>query len=228
MFRFICVALSLVAAGLVVGLGEQDSARSARWSAAAPSRGRVVDESGTPLRGVRYWVSGNEERTADDWQVVFFSGVAEMRFTDEEGRFEIPGRTGLRSDLDFDLSGFVPVFVQGLEPGQERSVVMQRGFDVRGRVRQRTGDGESSVDGARVSIRRPNPRGLWFQTDVATDSAGEFVFPGFLARANGAEITGPKDAGWQLVCAGASFDLPERVARAIDDLEVEVAIRRGD
>lgn len=195
-----------------------------RFQAAAPSRGTVVDESGNPVAGVRYGSSGFEERTADGWRVMHFSGLAEMRFTGSDGRFEVPQREGLRSDVDFDKSGFVPVFVRGLESDREIQVTLRRGLDVRGSVRQRTPSGESAAEGVRVVLRRPNPRGLWFETEAFTDARGEFAFPGFLP---GSQSQGAEGPGWQLVCSGAVLDLPAHVDRPIDDLRVEVALGRG-
>jgi hypothetical protein len=105
---------------------------------------------------------------------------------------------------------------------------MQRGFDVRGRVEQRSDADGHPGEGARVSIRRPNARGLWFETEVATDLTGGFSFPGFLQRSAAGEEHAAPDSGWQLVCAGAVYELPERSDGPIDGIRVEVVIRREE
>ena len=216
-----------VAASLLVLLCPLRSVPEPAGLGPAVSGGVVVDEDGRPLQGVRYWVSAHEELTSEGWTLVQFLGIAQMQFTGEDGRFEVPAREGLRCDVDFDASGYVPSFVQEFELGEDVRVVMHRGFDVRGRVRQRQDGSIRPAEHARVSIRRPNARGLWFETEVLADSAGEFVFPGFLARSDHGEECSPEGWGWQLSCSGAVFELPERVDRPLDDIEVEISIRRG-
>ena len=181
-----------------------------------PVRGVVVDEQGRPLPGVRLWISGFEERAGKGWNVVHFTGQPRIQTSDARGRFEIPGRDHLRYDLDFDLDGRRPAFVQAAEPGADLRVVMEAGRALRGRVVQVGPDGERAIEGAPLAVTRPNGRGLWFQSERRSAADGSFAFAGFLPP-EGAE-------GWVLRCAGASLPL-EGVD--VEGLRVEIRMTDG-
>jgi len=188
-----------------------------------PVRGIVVDETGQPLGGVRWWISGNETLQDGQWVVTHFLGLAKVETTGADGRFELPCRAETRYDLDFDADGFTPAFLQELESGADVRIVMRRGFTVSGRVFQRV-DGEARPLGfVQVEMRRPNERGLWFTSQRTTDLEGRFTFDRFLPAGS------PDQAGylWQAFCAGATLDLDPTPSGPIDDLRVEISITHG-
>ncbi len=187
----------------------------APFSAAAPVRGVVVDEEGAPQPGVRCWVSGFEQLQGDTWVVTHFSGKTRIHTTGPDGSFEISARTGLRFDIAFDAAGFSPSEKTAVEPGAELRVVMRKGRTVSGRLVQIVNGSEQPIESARVTIRRPNPRGLWFETERWTGSEGRFRFTNFLpAEGGGAE--------WQLVHGGAVLPLATGPGEEVLDVRIEV------
>lgn len=186
--------------------------------AAQRACGVVCGADGAPLGGVRYWVSGCEERTAAGWHLVMRSGAAQQHFTTASGRFELHVSPELRVDVDFDAPGLAPAFAQALEAGSETRVVLRRGSDVRGRLVQRFGEQSRAIEHGIVSIQRSNPRGLWFERSVSTDADGVFVFTGILPS----EFAG---CSWRLSCAGAVLELSEPTATGLPEQRVEISMQ---
>jgi hypothetical protein len=184
-----------------------------------PVRVAVVDEAGNPLEGVRWWVSGHETRQDGQWVLTHFLGFPRIETTGTDGCFEIPGREGLRYDVDLDADGFAPAFLRRLEPGAQPRVVLRRGQTVSGRVVQVVDGVERPLLSVPVELQRPNARGVWFSSQRATAPDGRFVFDRFLPDGEG-------DMDWRLVCAGAFMELGPGLPGPVDDLRVEVSITR--
>lgn len=201
--KVIAVALSVLAVPLLQDSGET----------VAPIRGQVVDEDGSPIAGVRYSISGEEILEDGEWYVALTTGRSPIMSTDEQGRFELPGRRGVRYDLDFEFDGMAPVFLTRAEAGADLEVVMRPGLDVSGRV---VIDGVVGMSGFQVGLERPNGRGNWFQTSTSTGADGSFEFPGFLAG-----------EGWQLTLGGGVLRVDLMTDDAPDDLLIDVRVSRS-
>jgi len=187
-------------------------------------RGRVVDDGGAPLAGARAWISGWELRTEGGWQVVHYSGLPRVHLTGTDGRFEVSGHKDHRVDLDVDSPGFAPAFVRQVELGTELHIVLRRGWDVGGRIVQRTPSGEVPAPHGRVTIQLPSSRGLWYQNTVLSGADGRFTFPGLMPRAGSCAEA---DTRWLLNVGGATFELPETVSHPIDDIRVVIEVTGG-
>lgn len=191
--------------------GAPDPARSAAPEAPltqepAPADGiarvRVVDPGGDPMADVEWWVSGHEELNDGEWTRVFFSGLPQHHWTADDGMIEVPRREGIRFDLHVVAHGYVAAEVHSLEANEVRALVLKPGLDVTGTVLVSEAEGTSPLGGARVELRRPNPRDRWFQRDLRTDEEGRFRFEG-LVDPNAKDSS----SGWQLVCAERAVDL---------------------
>lgn len=195
----------LLALALALTLGVAGPSRPARqhsppFSPATPVSGVVVDDKGTPLPDVRYWASGFERQNGDTWELTHFTGETRVHTTGRDGRFEVPGRVGVRCDITFDSRGFAPAEKRALEPGTELRVVLRKGKTVSGRVVQSDGEMESPVVGTGVVIQRANPRGPWFTSRRRTDDTGRFEFTNFLPPDE-------DDPAWELVYGGVAVPL---------------------
>lgn len=220
------VLSALLLSSLAVSFPDPDPGQEP-FTPAAPIRGVVVDEAGRPLGGVRYWISGYEERQGTSWVLTHFTGGTRIHFTEPDGSFEVPGRAELRYDLDFDSEGHTPAFVLRAEAGSEQRVVMRRGRDLAGRVVQVDDEGERPIHHARVSVRKPNPRGLWFERETTTGADGAFEFPGFLPSGEAGQDIPGGDAGWGVVCAGAHLPLRQAPGEDVDDVRIEIRMARA-
>ncbi len=210
---FVVLLLAFLAADLANRGGPQDTAT-------APIRGVVTDEGGATLGGVRYWISGFERRDGNSWRLLHRSGEPRYAWTGPDGSFEVPGHADLRYDVDFDADGYSPAFLLQAEPGSQHQVVMRKGRTVSGSVVQQVPGGPKTVAHAPVSVRRSNPRGLWFERKVATDADGLFVFRHVLP------IWEDGACEWSLDYAGARLSLDPDDVEGVDDILIEVRIER--
>lgn len=182
------------------------------------ARVRVVDPAGNPVERAEWWVSGHEEPSGDDWSRVFYSGFPQHHWTGADGMIEVPPWNGLRYDLYIVAPGFTAAEVHSLEADQMRGLVLTPGLDVTGTVLSSAPGGPTPLAGARVELRKPNPRDRWLQRDLRTDSQGRFRFEG-LVDLNPSGST----QGWQLVCADRVIDL-EWAANGSEVVPVEIEL----
>ncbi|MEZ5978583.1 MAG: hypothetical protein R3F34_10225 [Planctomycetota bacterium] len=189
--------------------------------------GTVVDEFGAPIEGVRYWISGTEQRQADgSWQLVHYLGMVQQRTTGADGRFEVEFAKDHRVDVDFDRDGYTPSFERKLGAGAQHRVVMRRGQDVTGRVVQIASDGSTiPVEYSPVAIEIPNDRGVWFERRIVTDHSGWFTFDDFLPpTTDEPRGDGPFDTMY-LNCAGARLEIESRSDEPVEAL-VTISVER--
>jgi hypothetical protein len=185
-------------------------------------RGRVTDETGKPLAGVEWWVSGFEEWREGNWQVVFRTGRTRKQTTDKDGRFEIQFHEKLRYELVFDKSDYGPVFLYQISADSpEIHVVMKKGLPLRGTV-TRLGTGKPCVHATIVELRLPNPGGTWFNRSAPVGADGRFQFfvcpPPCLPNRSEA----PK---WQLVCAGEVVEIDVLEGEPIEEIHFQIDVK---
>ncbi len=188
-------------------------------------RGRVTDEAGKPLAGVKWWISGIEEWRDGSWELVFRMGVARIQTTDEDGRFEVTFREKVRYDLQFDKWGYGPAFLyQVSAQSPEIHVVMRKGLPVRGTV-TRLGTNEPCVDATVVELRLPNRRGVWYKKSTLVHHDGKFQFfacpPPQPPKWFGCE----RPTKWQLVCAGEVVEIDVVKAKPVDEIHFQIEVK---
>jgi len=190
-------------------------------------RGKVTDETGNPLAGVEWWVSGFEEWREGNWQVVFRSGRTRKQTTDKDGRFEIQFHEKLRYELVFDKSDYGPVFLYQISADSpEIHVVMKKGLPLRGTV-TRLGTGKPCFRATIVELLLPNPRGDWFKRSAPVGPDGKFQFfvcpPPHLPKW---DVRPP--LRWQLVCAEEVVEVDVLEGEPIEEIhfQIDVKVRR--
>jgi len=204
--------------------------------------GRVTDEEGKPLAGVKWWISGIEELRNGHWIVVHRTGIAREHITDADGRFVVKFHENIRYDLQFDRWGFGPVFVYQIsQETPEINVVMKKGVPIRGSV-TRLVDGTRepvSAGETMVKLRLPNPRGRWYSKRVFLDHQGNFecfasVPPQppmeYVLSANGeSRPYRSQKAKWQVVFAGEIVQIDVEEGKQVDEIhfEIQVKVTRG-
>ena len=184
--------------------------------------GRVTDETGKPLAGVEWWVSGFEEWREENWQEVFRTGLARKQSTDKDGRFEIQFHEKLRYDLQFDKWEYGPAFLYQISADSpEIHVVMKKGLSLRGTV-TRLGSGKPCFRATTVELCLPNPRGAWFQKTAHVDHKGKFQFfvcpPPCPPNRSGT----PK---WQVVCAGEVVEIDALEGEPIEEIHFQIDVK---
>ncbi len=186
-------------------------------------RGRVTDETGKPLAGVEWWVSGFEEWREGNWQEVFRTGLARKQSTDKDGRFEIQFHEKLRYDLVFDKWGYSPAFLYQISADSpEIHVVMKKGLPLRGTV-SRLGTWKPCSRATIVELLLPNPRGDWFKKSAPVGPDGRFQFlvcpPPCLPNWRGQP---PK---WQLVCADEVVEIDVLEGEPIEEIHFQIDVK---
>ena len=203
--------------------------------------GRVTDEQGKPLAGVKWWISGIEELRNEHWVVVHRLGSPREHVTGEDGRFVVKFYENIRYDLQFDKWGFGPVFLYQISPiSPEISVVMKKGVPIRGSITRLVDGTQKPVSGGPgVELRLPNPRGQWYSKRVHLDHHGKFEcfaspppqLPIDSRLACESEefrqmLQSPK---WQVVFAGEILEIDVEQGKQIDEIhfEIQVKVNRG-
>ena len=123
--------------------------------------------------------------------------------TDPQGRFTLPSDRGAAYDLQFELDGMAPVFLNRVPVGTMLEVTMRPGLDVGGQVVVEGLRG----GGVRVGLLRPNERGTWIERSVETGPDGRFEFPGVLG-----------DEDWFLTLGGAPLPVDLTVDEPQDNI----------
>ena len=139
-------------------------------------KGQVVDETGKPLEGVTWMISGIEELHDGKWTRVHRTGVPRKDTTDDEGRFVVSFPERLRYDLQFRKSGFAPAFIFEVSADSpEIRLTMKRGERIHGTVKRLIDGQLKPVPMASVELRLPS-WDFWYQERVFTGPSGEFEF----------------------------------------------------
>jgi len=203
--------------------------------------GRVIDEQGKPLAGVKWWISGIEELRNGHWVVVHRLGFPRKNVTDADGRFVVKFYENIRYDLQFDKWGFGPVFLYQISAiSPEISVVMKKGVPILGSVTRLVDGTKEPVSGATgVELRLPNPRGRWYSKRVHLDHQGKFEcfaspppqmpIDSRLACESEEFRQMLQSPEWQVVCAGEIVKIDVEQDKHIDEIhfEIQVKVNRG-
>jgi hypothetical protein len=203
--------------------------------------GRVTDEEGKPLAGVKWWISAIEELHDGHWIVVHRSGVPLENKTDVDGRFVVKFYENVRYDLQFDRWGFGPVFLYQISASSpEIKVVMKKGIPIRGSVVRLVNGTREPVSGASmVELRLPNPRGFWYSRLVYMDHQGKFecfASPSplppteFLLTCKGKACSlMSRPPKWQVVFAGEIVQIDVAEGEKVGEIhfEIQVKVTRG-
>jgi hypothetical protein len=203
--------------------------------------GRVIDEQGKPLAGVKWWVSGIEELYEGHWIVVYRTGIPQEHTTGSDGRFVLTFQKNARYDLQFDKWAFGPVFLYQISAtSPEINVVMKKGVPIRGSVtRLVNGTREPASGATMVELRLPNSRGLWYSKKVFVDHQGNFEcfaspppqpLTEFLLTCNGKAFQHrSQPAKWQVVFAGEILEIDVEQEKQVDEInfEIQVKVTRG-
>lgn len=202
--------------------------------------GRVTDEAGKPLAGVKWCISGIEELRNGHWVVVHRLGRAREHITGEDGRFVLTFRENVRYDLQFDRAGFAPVFLYQISATSPQvNVVMKTGIPICGSVARLVNASPEPVTGkTMVELRLPNPRGLWYSRGVFVVQGNFRCFASpppqppteFRLTCNGkARRYRPEPAKWQVVFAGEIVEIDVEEGKHVDEIhfEVQVKVTRG-
>ncbi len=215
--------LSLVAALLGAGCGEK------RRSGAQVVRGRVTNEEGTPLAGVKWCINATEEFQDGEWVLVMRSGALRKNSTDEHGCFLLAFHEQIRYDLQFEKPGFAPAFLfQISAEASHIDVVMRRGEEIRGTVVRLIDGRREPVSGTMVELRFPT-RDYWYQVRAFTDTSGKFGFracpPPAVPVGCADKTCRPAARRWQLVYAGQVVELDVRDGEPVEAIDFEVEVR---
>lgn len=181
--------------------------------------GRVVDQAGNLIENVRWRIGAVEDWRDGRWALTHYSGVPREYFTDGEGRFELPFHGRQRFDLQFDRSGFGPVFLYRVaQEASELRVVMKAGILVRGTVV--CSDENLFRERVLVELRLPG-RDFWFQQKTLTDADGHFEF---YASTPPLEPGRAAPSRWQIVCAGKVVLIDVTDAEPVD-VQIELSVK---
>jgi hypothetical protein len=188
--------------------------------------GKVTDETGKPLSGVTWSISAIEEWRDGKWEVVYYTGRTLEHTTAENGQFEVTFHGNQRYDLQFYKWGYGPSFLfQISSDSPELHVIMKPGVLVSGEVEVLGKSAHAFGGEILVSLRLPNPRGLWFKRSTCVDHAGKFRFhAGPPPTIPGLQEV-PK---WQVVCAGEVVTIDVEENTPVDQVifEIEVTSKR--
>jgi hypothetical protein len=198
-------------------------------------KGQVVDETGKPLEGVTWRISGIEELRDGKWTRVHRTGEPCENTTDGEGRFVVPFRERLRYDLQFRKFGFAPAFIFEVSADSpEIRLTMKRGESIHGTVKRLTDGQLKPVPMASVELRLPS-WDLWYQERVFTGPRGEFEFracappsePPF-PSGNLVEGTGKQDSPlkrkWQVVYEGEVVEIDVHDGEPVEAVDFEIVV----
>ena len=177
------VILALTLAGLTVpGIFAADPPVSGRNQdvAAAPDqppgrktqvKGQVVDESGKPVPGAAWKISGTEVLRDGKSTRVIRLGDSVDSFADAEGRFVISFGEPIRFDLQFHKPGFAPAFLYEIAADfPDLKITLKRGESIHG-----TAISGRAAAGVKVKLRLPS-QDLWYEEETFTDANGKFEF----------------------------------------------------
>jgi hypothetical protein len=164
--------------------------------AAAPATGlltgRVVDESGEPITGVRVGARflATREFSMLDLEAKHDEREVAVDVTDDEGHFELEVPAAHPVDLDARRTGFGTAYERGLYAGEKRDVVLRRAASFTGRV-VRADDGRpvpdvqlrgwSTVTRAEISQGESGPDGSFRFEDLPPGPLSYEVEPHVLA-----------------------------------------------
>ena len=195
---------------------------------AATVSGKVTDEAGTPLGGVRWQISAIEEWREGEWEIVHYSGVWPVNTTGDDGRFQVTFHGKVRYDLQFDKWGFGPVFLyQVSAESPELHVVMKEGSLVQGRVTRSSTKGPCN-EATMVELRLPNPRGVWYQKTTLVGPDGEFRFfacPPAQPPLDCKTHCKQQPIKWQVVCAGEVVQIDVEEGKPVDEIHFEIDVK---
>lgn len=203
--------------------------------------GRVIDEEGKPLAGVKWWISGIEQLHKGRWIVVHRLGDSKEHVTDADGRFVVKFHENIRYDLQFDKWGFGPVFLYQISArSPEINVLMKKGIPINGSVNRLVDGIPKPVIGVPlIELRLPNPRGHWYSKRVYTDHEGKFkcfvspppqlpIDPRLACESEEFRqmLQSPK---WQVVCAGEIVEIDVEEGKQIGEIHfvIQVKVTRG-
>ncbi len=200
----------------------------------ATVQGRVTDEEGKPLGGVKWWISAREKFSDGRWGHEMRTGIPARKNTDKDGRFLLTVPDQVRYDLQFEKYGFAPAFLFRVSAEASRvDVTMRRGQVVRGVVARLIDGRRKPLPGTRVELRLPT-RDVWYAAQAITDSEGRFEFrvcpPPLDPSAAGVTCSSktcpePKRSKWQVVCAGEIVELDVREGEQVESIDFQLAIR---
>lgn len=184
--------------------------------------GKVTDETGKPLSGVTWWISAIEEWRDGKWEGVYYTGDTREHVTDDNGHFEVTFHGNQRYDLQFYRWGYGPSFLfQISSHSPELHVIMEPGVLVSGKVEVRGKSVHAFGGEILVSLRLPNPRGLWFKRSTRVDHAGKFRFH----ASPSPEIPGIQEIPkWQVVCAGEVVTIDVEENTPADQVIFEIVV----
>jgi len=169
-------------------------------------KGQVVDESGKPVPGAAWKISGTEVLQDGKWIRVMRLGDSVESFADAEGRFVISFGEPIRFDLQFHKSGFAPAFLYEIAADSpDLKVTLKRGEIIHG-----TAISGRAAAGVKVKLRLPS-QDLWYEEETFTDASGKFEFracappmepqlPPGISSGPGARLNPPPIRKWQVVC----------------------------
>lgn len=185
-------------------------------------RGRVTDETGKPLAGVEWWVSGIEEWREGNWQEVFRTGEARKQSIDKDGRFEIQFREKLRYDLQFDKWEYGPAFLYQISADSpEIHVVMKKGLPLRGTV-TRLGTGKPCFRATIVELLLPT-RDFWFKKSTLVGPDGRFQF--FVCPPPCPPTWVGRPPKWQVVCAGEVVEIDVLEGEPTEEIHFQIDVK---
>jgi len=190
--------------------------------------GKVTDEAGTPLGGVRWQISAIEEWHEGGWEIVFYTGDPPVNITGDDGRFEVTFHGKVRYDLQFDKWGFGPAFLyQVSAESPELHVVMKKGSLVQGRVTRSSTKGPCN-EATMVELRLPNPRGVWYKKSTLVGPDGDFRFfacPPPQPPMDCKTQCKQQPIKWQVVCAGEMVQIDVAEGKPVDEVLFEIDVK---
>ncbi len=187
----------------------------------ATLRGVVINEKGTPIKGVTVQVSGLEKFRDGAWHREIRFGRMPSYKTDKEGRFVVPFyEVDIRYDLWFDKDGYAPTFLYGIAgKSQELKVVMRGGTLLAGTITRLVNGRQEPIVGTTIELKLLPSEDLWFQHRTATDNNGRYMF-----RVS----PPPREKKWLLVFCGelVEVDIKQDEHVPAVDFEVKVTVKK--
>lgn len=198
--------------------------------------GQVTDEKGTPLEGVRWWISAIEELVDGEWALVLYSGEAQRHSTGADGRFTLTFHKKARYDLQFEKAGVAPSFLFRVSSESSApKVIMKRGLLLQGVVSRMVEGGRKPVADATVELCLPT-RDFWYVTRTQTDPAGKFAFrvcpppaPPFetfvVCKDKKCYRRAYRKPKWQLTCGGQKVEVNVQEGQPIEPVKIGIDAR---